>query len=212
MKKEPFVTKTQLDEIVKEYPTPFHLYYEKGIRENVKALKEAFAWNKGYKEYFAVKATPNPYILNILKEYGCGCDCSSYTELLMSESVGQVGENIMFSSNDTPAEEFALADKLGVTKSAIGNYENGVSSPKWDVLVKIFDILHVEPNFLYQDDFSSDELPLTRTLTPIQVSLLDAFDQLNEEGQTKAVEYVEDLVLTGRYKKAAADGVAAKEA
>ena len=101
MKKEPFVTKTQLDEI------------EKGIRENVKALKEAFAWNKGYKEYFAVKATPNPYILNILKEYGCGCDCSSYTELLMSESVGQVGENIMFSSNDTPAEEFALADKLG---------------------------------------------------------------------------------------------------
>ena len=91
MKKEPFVTKTQLDEIVKEYPTPFHLYNEKGIRENVKALKEAFAWNKGYKEYFAVKATPNPYILNILKEYGCGCDCSSYTELLMSESVGQVG-------------------------------------------------------------------------------------------------------------------------
>ena len=113
MKKEPFITKTQLDEIVKEYPTPFHLYDEKGIRENVKALKEAFAWNKGYKEYFAVKATPNPYILNILKEYGCGCDCSSYTELLMSESVGQVGENIMFSSNDTPAEEFALADKLG---------------------------------------------------------------------------------------------------
>ena len=106
----------------------------------------------------------------------------------------------------------AFADKLGVTKSAIGNYENGVSSPKWDVLVKIFDILHVEPNFLYQDDFSSDGLPLTRALTPIQVSLLDAFDQLNEEGQTKAVEYVEDLVMTGRYKKAAAHGVAAKEA
>ena len=115
MKKEPFVTKTQLDEIVKEYPTPFHLYDEKGIRENVKALKEAFAWNKGYKEYFAVKATPNPYILNILKEYGCGCDCSSYTELLMSESVGQVGENIMFSSNDTPAEEFVYADEIGAT-------------------------------------------------------------------------------------------------
>lgn len=106
----------------------------------------------------------------------------------------------------------AFADKLGVTKSAIGNYENGVSSPKWDVLVKIFDILHVEPNFLYQDDFSSDGLPLTRALTPIQVSLLDAFDQLNEEGQTKAVEYVEDLVMTGRYKKVVAHGVAAKEA
>ena len=106
----------------------------------------------------------------------------------------------------------AFADKLGVTKSAIGNYENGVSSPKWDVLVKIFDILHVEPNFLYQDDFSSDGLPLTRALTPIQVSLLDAFDQLNEEGQTKAVEYVEDLVMTGRYKKSYSSGVVQKEA
>ena len=113
MEKRPFVTKEQLEEIVKEYPTPFHLYDEKGIRENAKALKEAFAWNKGYKEYFAVKATPNPYILNILKDYGCGCDCSSYTELLMSESVGSVGEDIMFSSNDTPAEEFRLAAKLG---------------------------------------------------------------------------------------------------
>lgn len=106
----------------------------------------------------------------------------------------------------------ALADKLGVTKSAIGNYENGVSSPKWDILIQIFDILHVDPNFLYQDDFSIDSSSPTRTLTPIQVSLLDAFDQLNEEGQAKAVEYVEDLVLTGRYKKAAAHGVAAKEA
>ena len=113
MEKRPFVTKEQLEEIVKEYPTPFHLYDEKGIRENAKALKEAFAWNKGYKEYFAVKATPNPYILNILKDYGCGCDCSSYTELLMSESVGSMGEDIMFSSNDTPAEEFRLAAKLG---------------------------------------------------------------------------------------------------
>ena len=113
MEKRPFVTKGQLEEIVKEYPTPFHLYDEKGIRENAKALKEAFAWNKGYKEYFAVKATPNPYILSILKEYGCGCDCSSYTELLMSESVGSVVEDIMFSSNDTPAEEFRLAAKLG---------------------------------------------------------------------------------------------------
>lgn len=104
----------------------------------------------------------------------------------------------------------AFADKLGVTKSAIGNYENGVSSPKWDVLVKIFDVLHVEPNFLYQDDFSScSPVP---ALTPTQTSLLDNFDQLNEEGQTKALEYVEDLVLTGRYKKAAAHGVAAKEA
>ena len=85
MKKEPFVTKAQLDEIIKTYPTPFHLYDEKGIRENMKALKEAFSWNKGYREYFAVKATPNPFLINILREYGCGCDCSSYTELMLSD-------------------------------------------------------------------------------------------------------------------------------
>ena len=106
----------------------------------------------------------------------------------------------------------AFADKLGVTKSAIGNYENGVSSPKWDILVKIFDVLHVEPNFLYQDDFSASDSTPSCVLTPTQTKLLDSFDQLNEEGQTKALEYVEDLVLTGRYKKAAAHGVAAKEA
>ena len=113
MNKVPFVTKEKLDEIVKEFPTPFHLYDERGIRENVKALKEAFAWNKGYKEYFAVKATPNPFLINILREYGCGCDCSSYTELMLSEALGAVGKDIMFSSNATPAEEFVYADKLG---------------------------------------------------------------------------------------------------
>ena len=113
MSKKPFVTKEQVEEIVKTYPTPFHLYDEKGIRENAKALKEAFAWNPGYKEYFAVKATPNPFLLQILKEYGCGCDCSSYTELLMSDAVGINGHDIMFSSNDTPEEDFKLADKLG---------------------------------------------------------------------------------------------------
>ena len=113
MNKLPFVTKEQLDEIIREFPTPFHLYDEKGIRENAKALKEAFAWNKGFKEYFAVKATPNPFLINILREYGCGCDCSSYTELMLSEAIGAVGEDIMFSSNATPAEEFVYADKLG---------------------------------------------------------------------------------------------------
>ena len=83
MKKKPFVTKEQLEEIVKKYPTPFHLYDEKGIRENAKAVKEAFSWNPGFREYFAVKATPNPYILDILKEYDCGCDCASLTELML---------------------------------------------------------------------------------------------------------------------------------
>ncbi len=113
MKKTPFVTKEQVEEIVKSYPTPFHLYDEKGIRNNAKAVKEAFAWNKGFREYFAVKATPNPFILNILKEYDCGCDCSSYTELMLAKSCGFDGEHIMFSANDVPAEEFAYANKLG---------------------------------------------------------------------------------------------------
>ena len=113
--KKPFVTKTQIEEIVKSYPTPFHIYDEKGIRENARKLKQAFSWNKGYKEFFAVKATPNPSILRVLKSEGCGADCSSYTELLMSDRVGISGENIMFSSNDTPACEFELAAKLGAT-------------------------------------------------------------------------------------------------
>lgn len=113
MNKLPFVTKEQIEEIVKTYPTPFHIYDEKAIRENARALKKAFSWNKGYKEYFAVKATPNPYILQVLKEEGCGTDCSSMTELMMSEAVGITGTNIMFSSNDTPAGEFTKAKQLG---------------------------------------------------------------------------------------------------
>ncbi|MGN0160409.1 MAG: diaminopimelate decarboxylase [Lachnospiraceae bacterium] len=112
MSKTPFVTLDQIKEITKTYPTPFHIYDEKGIRENVKRLKEAFAWNKGYKEYFAVKATPNPFLINILKEYGCGVDCSSATELMMAEALGFSGDGIMFSSNATPAEEYIYARKL----------------------------------------------------------------------------------------------------
>lgn len=115
MNKKPFVTKEQLEEIVKQYPTPFHLYDEKGIRENARKLKQAFAWNPGFKEYFAVKATPNPTILRILKEEGCGTDCSSLTELMMSERLGFHGDEIMFSSNDTPAEEFVKARELDAT-------------------------------------------------------------------------------------------------
>ena len=113
MNKKPFVTLEQLEEITKTYPTPFYLYDEKGIRENAKALKEAFSWNPGYKEYFAVKATPNPFLINILREYGCGCDCSSMTELMLSHEIGVTGEDIMFSSNDTPAGEFAYAAEIG---------------------------------------------------------------------------------------------------
>ncbi len=113
MEKKPFVTKEQIEEIVKSYPTPFHIYDEKGIRANAEAVKKAFAWNKGFKEYFAVKATPNPFLINILREYDCGCDCSSMTELMLSHALGMKGEDIMFSSNDTPAEDFAYAHKIG---------------------------------------------------------------------------------------------------
>ncbi len=113
MNKKPFVTKEQLDEITAKFPTPYHLYDEKGIRDNAKAVKEAFAWNKGYREYFAVKACPNPTLIQIMKEYGCGCDCSSLTELMLSKAMGCKGADIMFSSNATPAEEYQYAAKLG---------------------------------------------------------------------------------------------------
>ena len=113
MEKKPFVTKEQIEEIVKTYPTPFHLYDEAGIRKNAEAVKKAFAWNPGFREYFAVKATPNPYLLKILQEYDMGCDCSSYTELMLSKSCGFDGQHIMFSSNDTQEEEFRKAAEMG---------------------------------------------------------------------------------------------------
>ena len=111
--KTPFITKEKALEIKEQFPTPFHVYDEKGIRENARRLNKAFSWNKGYKEYFAVKATPNPYILKILKEEGCGVDCSSLTELMMSECCGFSGSDIMFSSNVTPEEDMKKAFELG---------------------------------------------------------------------------------------------------
>ena len=115
MRKTPFVTKEQVAEIVKKYPTPFHIYDEKGIRQNAEAVKKAFSWNKGYKEYYAVKACPNPFILEILKSEGCGTDCSSLTELMLSEACDIRGREIMFSSNETPAKEYIFADRIGAT-------------------------------------------------------------------------------------------------
>ncbi|MDO4847818.1 MAG: diaminopimelate decarboxylase [Clostridiaceae bacterium] len=111
--KTPFTTKEKLEEIASVYPTPFHLYDEAGIRKNCENLYKAFSWNKGFREYFAVKATPNPFLMNILQEYGCGCDCSSMTELMLSKATGASGDAIMFSSNDTPPEEFKFANELG---------------------------------------------------------------------------------------------------
>ncbi len=112
--KKPFVSKDQLEKITENYATPFYLYDEKGIRENARKVMQAFSWNKGFKEYFAVKATPNPRLLQILREEGCGADCASYTELLMADAVGFKENEIMFSSNVTPAEDFRLARKLNV--------------------------------------------------------------------------------------------------
>lgn len=113
--KTPFISREKLAEITAQFPTPFHLYDEKGIRERARALYKAFSWNPGFKEYFAVKATPNPAILKILKEEGCGVDCASYVELLMSQKLGFAGQDIMFSSNNTPAEDFQFACDLGAT-------------------------------------------------------------------------------------------------
>lgn len=113
MSKTPFTTKEKLEEISAKYPTPFHIYDEAGIRKNAENLKKAFSWNKGFKEYFAVKATPNPFLINILREYGCGCDCSSITELMLSKAIGAVGDDVMFSSNDTPPAEFKFANDMG---------------------------------------------------------------------------------------------------
>ena len=118
--KRPFVDKETLEHIVEQFPTPFHLYDEAGIRRNMQEVRDAFAWNPGFKEYFAVKANPNPALISILNEYGCGCDCSSYTELMIARSLGITGHDIMFSSNDTPAADFELADKLG----AIVNFDD----------------------------------------------------------------------------------------
>ena len=105
------------ERIAAEFPTPIHVYDEAGIRTNARRLHEAMAWNKGFKEYFAVKATPNPYILNLLKEEGCGVDCSSYTELQMAAAVGFRGEDIMFSSNVAPAEDYLWRPSSGHDKS-----------------------------------------------------------------------------------------------
>ncbi len=120
MEKRPFVTKEQIEEIAKTYPTPFHLYDEKGLRENAERVKRAFAWNPGYQEFFAVKACPNPVIVGILAEYGFGCDCASMAELAFAKAIGLPGDKIMFTSNVTPAEEFQYAASIG----AIINFDD----------------------------------------------------------------------------------------
>ena len=120
MDKIPFLTREKAEEIAARYPTPFHVYDEKGIRQKACDVREAFAWNPGFREYFAVKATPNPFLIKILQEYGCGTDCSSLSELMLSDAIGLKGHEIMFTSNDTPAEEFRYAAQIG----AIINFDD----------------------------------------------------------------------------------------
>jgi len=136
MEKKPFVTKAQIEEIVKTYPTPFHIYDEAGIRKNCEDVKKAFSWNKGFREYFAVKATPNPYLMEILKDYDMGFDCSSEAELELSRAVGADGMHIMFSSNDTPASEYKLAYDMGA-------------------IINLDDITHIE----FLDSIIGDKYP-----------------------------------------------------
>ena len=113
MKKRPFVTREQLEAIAAEHPTPFYLYDEAEIRRRARALADAFSWNAGFKEYFAVKATPNPHVIQILAECGCGCDCATGVELELARAVGVTGRDVMLSSNDTPDEDFRAADEMG---------------------------------------------------------------------------------------------------
>ncbi|HAG69706.1 MAG TPA: diaminopimelate decarboxylase, partial [Lachnospiraceae bacterium] len=113
MMKKAFLSKEKALEIAAEYPTPYIVYDEKGIRENLEKVRKAFSWNKGFREYFAVKACPNPFLIRLMRDYDCGVDCSSYTELMLSDVIGFKNREIMFSSNDTPLEEYAYALKLG---------------------------------------------------------------------------------------------------
>ena len=114
MQKRPFVTAEKLREITEKIPTPYHLYDEGGIRRTARGLLGAFSWNPGYREYYAVKACPNPFLLRILKEEGCGVDCASMAELKLAEACGFSGDQIMFSSNETPGEEYEYARRLNV--------------------------------------------------------------------------------------------------
>jgi diaminopimelate decarboxylase len=111
-KQIPF-SKSQLEKIVEQYPTPFHIYDEKGIREYARKFTKAFSWNSGFKEYYAIKSAPNPYLMKIMREEGFGIDCSSYAELIIAEKLGMSGDEIMFTSNDTPVYEYKKAIELG---------------------------------------------------------------------------------------------------
>jgi diaminopimelate decarboxylase len=178
--KRPFVTLEQIQEITKTYPTPFHIYDEKGIRENARRLNKAFAWNKGFKEYFAVKATPNPYIINILKEEGCGVDCSSMTELMMAEALNCKGEDIMFSSNATPAEDFIKATEL----NAIINLDDYTHIEFLDKIVGIPETIccRYNPGGVFKTANGIMDNPGDAKYGFTKEQLIDGFKLLKEKG------------------------------
>ncbi|MCR4744355.1 MAG: diaminopimelate decarboxylase [Lachnospiraceae bacterium] len=181
MDKKPFVTNEKLQEITKKYPTPFHLYDEAGIRRNCEAVKKAFAWNKGYREYFAVKALPNPFILNIFKEYGFGCDCASETELMMADALGFAPEEIMFSSNDTPAEEFKYASKV----NAIINFDDITHIPFFEEAVGSFPetiCCRYNPGGVYEVSNGIMDNPGDAKYGLTKAQMFEAYKMLKEKG------------------------------
>jgi len=181
--KTPFVSREKLAEITAQFPTPFHLYDEKGIRERARALHEAFSWNPGFKEYFAVKATPNPAILKILKEEGCGVDCASYVELLMSQKLGFAGQDIMFSSNNTPAEEFQFARDLGATIN-LDAYEDVAFLKESAGIPKIISCRY-NPGGVFELGTSIMDNPEEAKFGMTKDQLIQAFKELKELGAAK---------------------------
>jgi len=181
--KTPFVSREKLAEITDQFPTPFHLYDEKGIRERARALHEAFSWNLGFKEYFAVKATPNPAILKILKEEGCGVDCASYVELLMSQKLGFAEQDIMFSSNNTPAEEFQFARDLGATIN-LDAYEDVAFLKEAAGIPKIISCRY-NPGGVFELGTSIMDNPEEAKFGMTKDQLIQAFKELKELGAEK---------------------------
>ncbi len=181
--KTPFISREKLVEITEQFPTPFHLYDEKGIRERARALHEAFSWNPGFKEYFAVKATPNPAILKIFKEEGCGVDCASYVELLMSQKLGFTGQNIMFSSNNTPAEEFQFARDLGATIN-LDAYEDVAFLKEAAGIPKVISCRY-NPGGIFELGTSIMDNPEEAKFGMTKDQLIQAFKELKELGAEK---------------------------
>ena len=181
--KTPFVSREKLAEITDQFPTPFHLYDEKGIRERARALHEAFSWNPGFKEYFAVKATPNPTILKILKEEGCGVDCASYVELLMSQKLGFAGQDIMFSSNNTPAEDFQFGRDLGATIN-LDAYEDVAFLKEAAGIPKVISCRY-NPGGVFELGTSIMDNPEEAKFGMTKDQLIQAFKELKELGAEK---------------------------